>query len=302
MELVQLCMKKRGIRFFAKIPKEFENKINCSKYKCYTTKERFLAELARRENEYDMILITAHGAENKIIVPITQYDSYRQEHPERSNDKYRPYISLEDTRFFKNDFVFAVSCLTAQEFGPEVVKNGVIAYLGYDIIIENLFNVSDICMSSRVRELYETVVKRIFVRELVQAVTKFLNDMQNVLMLKQLFAFRLEKSLVDFFSMSAEDVYTTYGIGINKDIWNRNRQKLQIQQLNFLGEINRHLIIIGDTKYISLYGIENGCMLDKQTYDRLKAVSFDNKDYEKKFKDKLEHLFEVQNEERERVH
>ncbi len=296
MELVQLCMKKHGIRFFAKIPKEFENTTVSSNYKSYTTKERFLSELARRENEYDMILITAHGAENKIIVPITQFDPYRQEHPERGNDKYRTYISLEDTRFFKNDFVFAVSCLTAQKFGPAVVENGVIAYLGYDVIIENLFNVSNVCMSSRVRELYETVVKRIFIKELVQAVTKFLNDMQNVLMLKQWFAFRLEKRLIEFFSMSAEEVYATYEIGINKDIWNRNRQKLQIQQLNFLGEINRHLIIIGDPKYISLYGIENGCRIDKQTYDRLKAVSFDNKDYEKKFKDELEHLIEVQDE------
>ena len=63
-------MKKRGIRFFAKIPKEFVNTAVSSNYKSYTTKERFLAELARRENEYDMVLITAHGAENKIIVPI----------------------------------------------------------------------------------------------------------------------------------------------------------------------------------------------------------------------------------------
>lgn len=296
MELIQLCMIKRGIRFFAKIPKEFENTSLISNYKNYTTKERFLSELARRENEYDMILITAHGAEDKIIVPITQFDPYRQEHPERSNDNYKKYISLKDTRFFKNNFVFAVSCLTAQEFGPAVVKNGVITYLGYDVSIENLFNVSGICMSSRVRELYEAVVKKIFVKELVQSITKFLNDMQNVLMLKQWFAFRLEKRLIEFFSMSAEEVYATYGIRINKDIWNSNRQKLQIQQLNFLGEINRHLIIIGDPKYISLYGIENGCRLDKQMYDRLKTVSFDNKDYERKFKDSLEHLIEVQNE------
>ncbi len=293
MELVQLCMKKRGIRFFAKIPKEFEGKIPSSKYKNYTTKERFLSELAKRENEYDMILITAHGAEDKIIVPITQYDMYRQENPERSNAQYRTYISIEDAYFFKNDFVFAVSCLTAQDFGPSVVKNGVIAYLGYDVIIENLFNVSNVGISSRVRELYETVIKRIFVQELVQAITKFLDDMQNVLMLKQWFAFQLEKSLVRFFGMSVEEIYTTYGIGIKEDIWNRNRQKFQIQQLNFLNEINRHLIIVGDPKYISLYGIENRCRLDKETYDRLKAVSFDNKDYEKKFKDELEHLIEV---------
>lgn len=296
MKLLQLCMKKRGIRFFSKIPKEFQNSSVSSNYKNYTTKERFLSELAKRENEYDMILITAHGAENKFIIPITQFDPYRLEHPERSFDKYRTYISIKETRFFKNDFVFAVSCLTAQELGPAVVKNGVIAYLGYDVIIENLFNVSDICMSSRVRDLYETVVKRIFIKELVRAVTKFLNDMQNVLMLKQWFSIQLEKSLIKFFSMSADEVYNTYGIGINKEIWNRNRQKLQIQQLNFFGEINRHLIIVGDPKYISLYGIENGCRIDKKTYDRLKMVTFDNKNYEKKFKDELEHLIEVQNE------
>ena len=32
MELVQLCMKKHGIRFFAKIPKEFENTTVSSNY------------------------------------------------------------------------------------------------------------------------------------------------------------------------------------------------------------------------------------------------------------------------------
>lgn len=296
MELIQLCMKKRGIRFFSKIPKELKKTIVSSRCKSYSTKEGFLAELARRENEYDMILIAAHGAEDKIIIPITQFDLYRQENPERSNEKYRSYIELKDTRFFKNDFVFAVSCLTAQEFGPALVKNGVIAYLGYDVIIENLFNVSNICISSRVKELYEIVVKRIFVRELVQAVTRFLVDMQNVLVLKQWFAFRLEKSLIEFFSMSVEEVYDAYGIRINKDIWHRNKQKLQIQQLNFLGEINRHLIIIGDPQYISLFGIENGCQIDERTYNRLKEVSFANKDYEMKFRDKLERLIEVQDE------
>ena len=81
MKLLQLCMKKRGIRFFSKIPKEFQNSSVSSNYKNYTTKERFLSELAKRENEYDMILITAHGAENKFIIPITQFDPYRLENP-----------------------------------------------------------------------------------------------------------------------------------------------------------------------------------------------------------------------------
>ena len=296
MELVQLCMKKRGIRFFAKIPKAFRSTSVSSSYKSYNSKEGFLLELAKRENEYDVVLITAHGAESQIIIPITQYDSYRQEHPERRDAKYRTYISLDDTRFFKNDFVFAVSCLTAQEFGPVAVENGVIAYLGYDVIIENLFNVNGVGMSSRVRDLYEKVVKQIFVEELVRAVIRFLNDMQSVLTLKQMFAFRLEKRLIEFFSMSADDVYEIYRIRIDKNIWKNNRQKLQIQQLNFLGEINRHLIIIGDPNYISLYGIESGCKIDKQTYERLQTVSFNNKDYEKKFKDELNHLVEVQNE------
>lgn len=296
MELIQLCMKTRGIRFFAKIPKKVKYILPSDKYKCFYKKEPFLAELAKRENEYDIILITSHGAEDSIIVPITQYDPYRQEHPERSNDNYKKYITINDTHFFRNNFVFAVSCLTAQEFGPEVVKKGVITYLGYDVLIQNLFNVSNICMSSRVRELYETVVKRIFVNELVQAITMFLNDMLNVSTLKQLFAFRLEKCLLEFFSMDANEVSDTYGLRIKQDIWNKNKQKLQVQQLNFLNEINRHLIIIGDPEYISLYGIENGCKLNKQIYEKLRKVSFENKDYEMRFKDELEHLIKIQGE------
>lgn len=294
MELIQLCMKTRGIRFFSKIPKKFKCIMPDDKYKCFYKKEPFLAELAKRENEYDIILITSHGAANSIIVPITQYDPYRQEHPERSNDGFKKYITIKDTHFFKNDFVFAVSCLSAQEFGPEVVKKGVITYLGYDVLIQNLFNVSNICISSRVRELYETVVKRIFVNELTQAITMFLNDMLNVSTLKQLFAFRLEKRLLEFFSMDANEVCNTYGLRINQDIWNKNKQKLQVQQLNFLNEINRHLIIIGDPKYISLYGLENGCKLDKQICERLRTVSFENKDYEIRFKEELERTINIQ--------
>ncbi len=287
MKLIQLYMKKQGIRFFAKIPKKLNGKLSGESYQYYYKKESFLAELARREDEYDMILITAHGAENSIIIPITQHDPYRQEYPERSDHRYRTYISARETYFFKNDFVFAVSCLTAKELGPEVVKNGVIAYLGYDVIIQNLFDVSDVCMSSRVRNLYTIAVKRIFVEELVLAITHFLEDMQNVLTLKQWFAFHLEKSLINFFQMSADEIYAVYGLKIDDGVWKKNRQKLQVQQLNFLDEINKHLTIVGDSKYISLYGIENRDGIDEETYRRLELISFDNKEYERKFKEAL---------------
>lgn len=48
MELVQLCMKKRGIRFFAKIPKEFENTIISSSYKSYFTKRAFSVGISEK--------------------------------------------------------------------------------------------------------------------------------------------------------------------------------------------------------------------------------------------------------------
>lgn len=113
----------------------------------------------------------------------------------------------------QNDFVFAVSCLTANEFGKCCVEKGSIAYLGYQVEIGCLFT-SDPSPQSNVPgsiiTAVNTLVKHIFIAELSKAYEEFLKTPISVRVLKERFAFAFEKRLAELLDMSTEQVYNKY--------------------------------------------------------------------------------------------
>ena len=181
MDAILLCMKKRGIRFFNKIVFPSTNVLR------FHAKDNFLSLLRTRHSEYDNVLLIAHGADHAILTTTTD--------PSRP---YTTYITNKDADAFKNDFVFAVSCLTANEFGRCCVENGSIAYLGYQVELGCLFS-SDPGPKSKVPgsvvESVNTLIKHIFVEELSKTYEDFLKYPISVCVLKERFAFALEKRL-----------------------------------------------------------------------------------------------------------
>lgn len=263
MDAILLCMKKRGIRFFGKI--KFLN----TDVVRYYTRTGFLAHVRSRECEYDNILFMAHGAEDSIITPV-----FRAQ-------KFIRYITEEEADAFKNDFVFAVSCSTAKQFGPKCVEEGAIAYLGFEVQFSSLLactNENNRSFPKHVRKGMDLIVKRIFIHALSSAYEDFLRNPISVKVLRERFAFLLEQSIAELSDMTVGELHTRYDVRITEQEYNKFFVYLVSMTLSSLDEILPSLVCLGEENYISptfiKYQIEQGKSVANLTQRLTENASF----------------------------
>lgn len=234
MAVILLCMKKRGIRFLSKMKFEQIESVKFGK------KDKFFSLLRSRPNEYDNVMIMAHGSKKCILT--TTHDL---------NIPYEKYIDLDETKVFVNNFIFAISCETALEFGEECIKNGAITYVGYIIQIGQLFTTSSKNIPTRISDTFDTIIKRIFVEELSKSYEQFIQKMISAEVLKQLFSFLVEKRLCSLLDSSPKDIFLEYGLRISDVDYGKYAAAIIMKILSFFDEMSRHLIIIGERNYFS---------------------------------------------------
>ncbi len=237
MDAILLCMKKSGIRFFKNI--KFQN----TDVTRFHAKNNFLGLLHTRVREFDNILLMAHGSSKAILT--TTHDL---------NHPYVVYISADEVSAFKNDFVFAVSCSTANEFGKCCVDEGAIAYLGYQVELGCLFysyTGKNSNVPKRITTAVDTIIKRIFLEELSRAYEEFLKNPYSVCVLRERFSYLLEKRIAQLTSMSAAQLYEEYSIKITERDYKNFVVEIVLRVLSYLDDILPRLVCIGDENYIS---------------------------------------------------
>lgn len=237
MDAILLCMKKKGIRFFKNI--KFPNTDVVRFHK----KDNFLGLLHSRTRLFDNVLLMAHGSNKGILT--TTHDL---------NHQYTLYIDLSEAKSFKNDFVFAISCSTANEFGEKCVEEGAIAYLGYQVEIGCLFfsySKENSSIPKRINTAVDIIIKRIFVQELSKAYEKFLTEPISVQLLKEKFSYSLEKRVSSILDKSVDQIYTEFGVKISDRDYKKYVASIVLNVLSYLDEVTERLICIGDSNYIS---------------------------------------------------
>ncbi|MBR5424352.1 MAG: hypothetical protein IK108_10115 [Clostridia bacterium] len=263
MDAVLLCMKKRGIRFFNKI--QFNN----TKIQKYHEKKSFLEHLRVNKQNAENVLIMAHGS-NGAILTTTRNPS----HP------FTTYISSKDVDAFYNDFVFAVSCLTANEFGQKCIENGTRTYLGYQIEIGPFFKVSlsnRTQIPKRIINTIDTVVKHIFVEVLAEAYEDFLMNPISVETFRELFSFLLEKRISSLVDINIETLYREYGIKIVSRHYEKYITSIVLYVLSCLNDVLSKLICLGEKSYISPTFVQYYCA--KMNYDKLMLELKNSEDF-----------------------
>lgn len=237
MDAILLCMKKRGIRFFGSI--RFPN-TNVTRFH---EKTGFLGLLRRRRLNYDNVLIMAHGWDDCILT--TTRDP---RHP------YRRYIICDDVGAFENNFIFAVSCLTANTFGGKCIDRGSIAYLGYQVEISCLFS-ADPSPESRVPGSVitniNTLIKHIFIESLSKSYEEFLQNPISVKLLRMRFSFEVEKRLSMLLEMTPKEIHEKYNVKINERHYVAYAPNLILKAIEHLDEVLPKLVCAGDENYIS---------------------------------------------------
>lgn len=237
MDAILLCMKKRGIRFFKRIKFQNTDVIR------FHAKNNFLGLLNTREREFDNILLIAHGSSKAILTTTHDY-----------NTPYTVYISADEVNAFQNDFVFAVSCSTANDFGKRCVDEGAIAYLGYQVELGCLFysyTGKNSNVPKRITTAVDTIIKRVFVEALSFAYEEFLTNPYSVRVLRERFAYLLEKRIAQLTNMSAKQLYEEYNIKITECDCDKFVVDIILRVLSYLDDILPRLVCVGDENYIS---------------------------------------------------
>ncbi len=245
MDAILLCMKKRGIRFFSKI------KLSNTEIIRFHRKENFLGLLRNRLGEYDNILIMAHGSKDGILTPTCS----------RGQLKYDLYITEKESHHFINNFVFAVSCSTANEFGRSCVTQGALAYLGYEIEIGKLFNSyldsQDYTgLPKNVSNSIDIIVKKIFIEQLSKAYERFIKEPISVKVLMELLSLSIEKEISLVYNMTVEELHNKYKVKIAKKHLKIFFPTMITKTLSFLNEMHDRFVCIGEINYISSTFIE----------------------------------------------
>lgn len=277
MDLLHLCMKKPGFRFLNKL--KFQDPI---KYIKVHIKAPFFNILNRRSSNYDVVLITAHGSKDSILT-VNSRDL---------NNQFRRYILLDDTRYFVNDFIFAVSCDTALEFGNESIKNGAIAYLGYSMKIDKLFSCNPKNVPKRIVCGYNIIFKKIFREVLQDNLNVFLQYPTSVNIFKERLSFNLEQKLTQLFKLNSYDIHQKYGVKITESERNKYNAHIVMKQLEVINEIDKHFVCLGDANFFYHGTVVEMCKRrgKAQTKNYISKLQFYNELSNQKYKQFVESL------------
>ena len=279
MDAVLLHTNKRGLRFFRKI--HFQN---VTVNKCRT--KRDLVEKLRRNKEcFANVLLVAHGCNNAILLPTPDL-----------NRPFTVYISPNEANLFKNDFVFAISCSTANEFGLRCIEEGAIAYLGYKMNFGHLFcSYSTDCpvIPKRITTYVDIIIKKLFVKGLSQAYEEFLVNPHNVSVLRERFSYLLEKRMAELIHYSSAQIKQEYCISIPEHDFKKYFGEVVMRMISCLNNILPNLVCLGDKNYIShsyisyrkLSGYDNDAIVD-ELESNASFISLMNDEYKQYLLDK----------------
>ncbi len=276
MVLIHLHTNVKGVRFFKRTGRILKSAVK--NYVYTRTINEFKRNLLIDALEYDVVLITMHGAVDSFIMPNSPHRS--------SRSGYHRAISLGDAHLFKRDCVIAIACSTAKELGHKAIAEGALAYLGYDRLIEPVFKIdieSQIPMNKVIRNFYQDQIKRIYTEVVANAVEAFIKNFQTVEILKQTISLQFEKKANELFDLDASAIEKKFNWKVNSALWKKEWPKIKLLQMGIINEINNHFVILGDKDYISLIGLYEGIIITDKAKERILKASFGDKDYERMF-------------------
>ena len=83
--------------------------------------------------------------------------------------------------------------------------------------------------------------------------------------------------------MDNDEILLNFNYGINKHVWEKERPKLKMIQLDFLNTINSHLVIVGDPTYIPMIALDDAKAFSDNSKNRIVNAKFADEKYQKVF-------------------
>lgn len=232
-----------GLRLLQTSENYFNNVFNEQKetiYKPISEINDFLGFLNSRLTYPDVVLITAHGTNNAIL--------------RLRKGTLVKAMRLHQTRLFKHNFVFAISCGTATEFGSKAIDEAAQVYIGFDDEIQSDFkfdngsnNKFNLILESVFKEIYQTSVNEAF--EIF--IKKCLTAKEFCMHMDLIFKRQVRKTL----RMGIKELRTIYSAPITDKYVSELKAIIKLQFLAKFDSLRGKITLLGDEQFVPWYFI-----------------------------------------------
>lgn len=266
MKIIQYFPDSRGTKFLKKFQKELASEYG-ETYEFYNKSPELFYSLESRFHSTDLILITAHGTSEFIegelekgeIVKITADDFYR----------------------FRNSFVFAFSCSTADLGEIICEESNVISYLGFNDVVNLQVKTS---RGQFVTEI-SNILRQIYNDTLIESFVTFTQKNYSIGQLAQLISLNLKKYYVRLLAMKSEDIIVKFSIPRKVAFNNEFTKCLHADLLTTIDAVRQRVTVYGEKNFIpwSFITTENQIVLNN-LFSKVNDSDFSEKNiYYKKF-------------------
>ncbi|MDO7345478.1 hypothetical protein Q5O02_04890 [Bacillus stercoris] len=231
MKIIQYFPNSRGTKFLKQFQKTLATKY-CETYEVYDKSPELFNCLESRLHETDLILITAHGTADFIEGELERGEPIR--------------ITAEDFHRFRNSFVFAFSCSTA-DLGEKIcTESNVLSYLGFNDIVNLQVKTSN---GQFVTEI-SNILRRIYNDTLYESLVTFIQKNYNISELAQLISLNLKRYYARLLGMTSEDIIGKYAIP-RRVASNREFIKcLHADLLTTIDAVRQRITVFGEKNFI----------------------------------------------------
>jgi len=254
MRIIQYFPDSRGTRFLKQFQQTLASEYGQT-YEFYNKSPELFHSLERRLHSTDIILITAHGTAEFI---------------EGELDRGEPIkITVEDFYRFRNSFVFAFSCSTA-DLGEIICKeSNVLSYLGFNDIVNLQVKTSK---GQFVTEI-SNILKQIYNDTLFESFVTFTEENYSVAQLAQLISLNLKRYYVRLLAMSSEDIVVKFSIS-RRVAFNREFTKcLHADLLTTIDAVRQRITVYGEKNFIPWFFINTD---DRMILEKLLVKVYDS--------------------------
>ncbi|MEG6512519.1 hypothetical protein V6C32_11405 [Desulforamulus ruminis] len=223
-----------GIRFLQSLASILKYEFG-SKYRELSRLGDFYSILDQRKYSTDVILITAHGANNCI---------YGDGASGTENQ-----ITIDNSQNFCNSFVFAFSCSTAHLGKRMVEQHDVITYVGFNKDIPLVIKQK---REAQFKEELNKLLKEIYVEAIVTSFDEFLKNGHTADEFVRLLQKRLTQLYVKLMNLGPQDLAKTYSISHRTTSNEEFYLRLSTHFLATINSVSEMIELHGEKEFVPL--------------------------------------------------
>lgn len=274
---MHFCPDEIGLRFFRDTIIQFETQFNStieeSIYCSFKDENQFLDALNKRMDDFDIVILTAHGYNSGIV----------RENPDSHVPPHNPYIpiiTMDHSKHFKNNFIFAYSCYTLNQFGHNCVNGEkAISYIGFGDSIEDALML-EADLKGNFTIYLRKIVEKIYTNSFVETFENFLLRCHTANEFKEYFIISIERKINNLLKLDIKNINDLYNLDLKDSDKKELIKSVNIELLLRFEKFSENIGIEGEENYIPWYYIEDQPQnVLEELIQKINKISEDNTEY-----------------------